>query len=216
MKRSNDKQMEKNNSKRREQRLTVAITIMAMISVFLFFPASSMADRRAEGSHRDPHHGVEKEKFVIDLGNTTFRGRDQNGSTLLLKRMLKEQHPWVAITDYRLKKVVVVAKTKYGRGKIQLRVGPEYSDRYRVSGRPQDFQSYHRHTYDRVHIHSPFHDSWGPWQLKLDGHFKVRKVVLVVEKRKPHHYGWHYDHKPRHHYKDNRFWSGVYHFDFRW
>lgn len=129
---------------------------------------------------------VDRERFVLDFGDSHFRGNP----TLFLKRELLNQYPGINIGDYTLRRVVLVAKTKAGRGSAQLRVGPELSRHYRVDGAPRSFHSHHRDSFDRIRISNPFRDSWGPWQLFLQGNFKVRKVVLVLERRHYRHYGY--------------------------
>ena len=143
--------------------------------VLLLFPMSSMAGT---------------DRLVLDFGDSHLRSDNGYASTLFLKRALLEQYPGIEVSDYRLRRVVVVAKSKAGRGNVQLRVGPEVSGRYRVAGIPRDFRNGQRYTFDRIRIDNPFGDSWGPWQLHFHGNFKVRKVVLILEERPRRHYGW--------------------------
>ncbi len=139
------------------------------------------------------------DKLVLDFGDGHFRSGGGYSSTLFLKKALLEQYPGINISDYRLQRVVVVAKSKLGRGNVQLRVGPEVTDGYRVAGDPRGFFSDHPRSFDRVRINNPFGDSWGPWQLLLNGNFKVRKVVLIVEERHPRKHGRHYGWGPDQH-----------------
>lgn len=166
----------------------VSRSIMIMVLLLLLFPLQAAAGKGK----------ADRERFVLDFGDSHFRGNP----TLFLKRELLNQYPGINIADYRLRRVVLVAKTKAGYGSAQLRVGPELSPQYRVNGAPRSFHSYHPESFDRIRIRNPFHDSWGPWQLFLQGNFKVRKIVLVVEKRYQEHYGY---------YPYQRF-----HFNMRW
>ena len=154
----------------------VSRSMMIMVLLLLLFPLQAAA-----GNGK-----AERERFVLDFGDSHFRGNP----TLFLKRELLNQYPGINIADYRLRRVVLVAKTKAGHGSAQLRVGPELSPQYRVNGAPRSFHSYHPESFDRIRIRNPFYDSWGPWQLFLQGNFKVRKIVLVVEKRYHEHYGY--------------------------
>lgn len=156
----------------------IRIVSQAMLIMLLLLLLSPLQASAGKGR-------AERERFVLDFGDSHFRGNP----TLFLKRELLNQYPRINIADYRLRRVVLVAKTKVGHGSAQLRVGPEVSPHYRVDGAPRDFHSYHPRSFDRVRIRNPFHDSWGPWQLFLKGNFKVRKIVLVVEKRYREHYG---------------------------
>jgi hypothetical protein len=170
-------------------------TLLAGLLLLLLFPLQAMAGT---------------DRLVLDFGDGHFRSGRGYSSTLFLKKALLEQYPGINISDYRLRKVVVVAKSKIGRGDVQLRVGPEVTDRYRVAGDPRGFYSDHPRSFDRVRIHNPFADSWGPWQLLLNGNFKVRKVVLVVEQRHPrrhgHHHGHNYDWGPNQHFSFKMRW----------
>lgn len=161
-----------------------------------------------------------RERFVLNFGDGHYRAHRGQYSTLFLKREMIRQYPRLNIVDYRLKKVVVMAKTKHGRGRVQLRVGPEITHPYRVGGHPGQFHRHHPGTFDRVRIRNPFADSWGPWQLRLQGNFKVRKVVLIMEERGRRHYGtprnwnqhWYYGNLHRHYGKDRRHHKR----DYRW
>jgi len=131
-----------------------------------------------------------KEKYVLDFGDQFMNGTRGDSATLYLKKALRNQYPGIDVTDFRLLKVVLLAKTKKGRGVAQLRVGPEVSEFYRVAGRPRGFRHNNRDSFDRISIENPYNNSRGPWQLNLQGKFKVRKVILIVEERKRRHYGW--------------------------
>lgn len=126
---------------------------------------------------------VDQGRYVINYGDRNFLGHGGEPSVLFLKRELLYQYPGLDVTNLRLREVVLVAKSKIGRGVAQLRVGPEISNFYQVAGRPRDFFSRNRYTFARVNINNPFRQSWGPWQLHLKGNFKVRKVILIVEER---------------------------------
>lgn len=137
---------------------------------------------------------AERERYVLDFDDTFIRSYNRQPATLFLKRTLREQYPNVNMRDLELKKVVLVAKTRMGRGGAELRVGSQRSYNSRVHGRPPEFKSHSKHTFDRVQFRNPAYGSKGPWQLDLWGNFKVRKVVLVVEERdryRPRHHGDH-------------------------
>ncbi len=187
----------------------IKITVLVLLALSLFFPIGALAD----DDHRRKGH---KERFVLDFGDQQFSSYHGEPSTLYLKKALRRQYPYVNVSDYRLRKVVLVAKTYYGRGNAQLRVGPEMTDLYRVGGHPHQFDRKKRNSFDKVRIHNPFRDSWGPWQLYLRGNFKVRKVVLVVEKRHQSHYGWSHNDYPERHYYDWRSDDGRFYFNMRW
>lgn len=167
------------------------IRVMLIVLVLLLFSPLQAAAGKGK---------ADRERFVLDFGDSHFRGNP----TLFLKRELLNQYPGINISDYRLRRVVLVAKTKKGQGSAQLRVGPELSPQYRVDGLPRAFHSHHPESFDRIRIRNPFRDSWGPWQLFLQGNFKVRKVVLVLERRHYAQYG--YGYSPYHHFQFKMRW----------
>jgi hypothetical protein len=167
-----------------ETKIQCSKIVLIGLFLLLLFPLQAMAG---------------EDRLVLDFADSHICSTQGYASTLYLKKALLEQYPGINISDYRLREVVVVAKTKVGRGDVQLRVGPEVTGRYRVAGSPGGFHSNHPRSFDRVGIHNPFDDSWGPWQLLLNGNFKVRKVVLVVEERHPRRHGRHYGSAPNQH-----------------
>lgn len=129
---------------------------------------------------RDNRRGVRK--FVLQMNN---RGLYQGNSTIYLKQMLQNQYG-VMPRNFELERVVLVAKTRQGRGTAALKVGNWTSYPERVNGNPYDFNSNEPYTFDRVRFENNsgrFND--GVWQLLLRGNFKVKRVVVFV-KRKGH------------------------------
>lgn len=122
-----------------------------------------------------------QERFVLDFNDRHIRGHRGEPGTIFLKKSLKEQYPWVQVSDLELKKVVMVAKSKRGRGAAGLRVGKWATDMYEVGGKPRSFNHRGRSSFDRLRFLNLSHNSRGPWQLGLQGNFIVRKIVLVVE-----------------------------------
>lgn len=125
-----------------------------------------------------------QERFVLDFNDSHIRGHKGEGATIFLKRSLKQQYPWVKVSDLQLKKVVLVAKSKKGRGGAELKVGKWATDMYEVGGDPRSFHDNGRKSFDRVKFWNPSRSSRGPWQIGLRGNFIVRKVVLVVDNHK--------------------------------
>lgn len=126
-----------------------------------------------------------KDRFVLDYRDSQLSSHRGEPATLLLKKALKEQYPWVDIDDLELRRVVLIAKSRHGRGEARLRVGHRMTEMYRVEGGAGRFRDDRRFTFDRIHFSNPSHDSNGPWQIDLQGNFIVNKVVLEVEER-PH------------------------------
>jgi len=140
-----------------------------------------------------------RERYVLEFDDAHIRASQGAPATIFLKKAFREQYPWVELADMDLRKVVLVAKSKMGRGGAQLRVGEWFTDTYEVAGRPVDFRDRRKITFDEVHFYNPSGSSHGPWQIDLQGNFIVRKVVLELNNyRWKHHY---YGRKP-HHKKD--------------
>jgi hypothetical protein len=129
-----------------------------------------------------------RERYVIDFNDSHIRGYQGEAATIFLKKSLKAQYPWVRIADLELEKVVLMAKSKKGRGGAGLRVGNWTTDMYRVAGDPQRFHNSGKHTFDRVRFWNPSKNSKGPWQIELKGNFIVRKIVLVVNDHNQRNY----------------------------
>ena len=121
-----------------------------------------------------------QERYVIDFNDSHIRGHRGEKATIYLKKSLKAQYPWVRLSDLELEKVVLVAKSKKGRGGAELRVGKWSTDMYGVDGEPRQFHERGRYTFDKVRFWNPSKNSNGQWQLGLKGNLIVRKVVLIV------------------------------------
>lgn len=137
----------------------------------------------------DASYGMQQE-YVLAFRDRPLGTVGHTPAVLHLKKALYEQNPEINVSDYRLKRIILVAKSSSGHGVVQLQVGPQKSAIHGVDGTPHDYTRNDLSTYGRVSIHNPFYDSWGPWQLYLWGKIKVRQVILVVERRKKHRYGW--------------------------
>ena len=117
-------------------------------------------------------------RLRLNYNDVHMRGRE---NTLFLKRKIKEQYPNIRLRQATLDKIILIAKTKFGRGTATLKVGPNLSAPNVVDGNPSDFFNPDRYTFDRVHIDNPSYSSRGPWQIKLRGNFIIRKVVVIVD-----------------------------------
>ena len=159
---------------RKNRKLSILRSLLFAILMLFCIPAWVMASQ---------------ERFVLDFNDSHIRGHKGEAATIYLKRSLKEQYPWVQVSDLELKKVVLVAKSKKGRGGAGLRVGKWATDMCEVGGSPRVFRDNRKNSFDRVKFRNPSHNSRGPWQLGLRGNFIVRKVVLIVDNhRKRDHY----------------------------
>ena len=150
--------------------------LTALLMMFLV-PVNGMASR---------------ERFVLDFNDSHIRGHKGEPATLFLKKSLKQQYPRAKISNMDLRKVVLFAKSKKGKGGASLRVGDRVTSMYRVNGHPKSFKNERRASFDRVKFRNPSNNSRGPWQVDLDGNFIVRKVVIEVEDHSwsRHHMAW--------------------------
>lgn len=124
-----------------------------------------------------------KDRFVLEYNDSHIRSHRGEPATLFLKKALRDQYPWVDVDDLELRRVVLIAKSRHGRGEAQLRVGHRMTDMYQVDGGSGRFHDDRRNTFDRIHFSNPSYDSNGPWQIDMLGNFIVNKVVLEVDNR---------------------------------
>ena len=125
-----------------------------------------------------------RDRLVLELHDRLVRSHRGQWETLHLKRILREQYPWVKVDDLDLRRVVLIAKSRHGRGDALLRVGHRVMESHSVYGRSGRFRDDRRH-FDQVDFGNLSFGSGGPWQIDLRGDFIVRKVVLEVDDR-PH------------------------------
>ena len=138
-------------------------------------------------AHPNHGHGNDRERLELHLGGLHLRGEN----TIYLKREIKNQYPGINLKRYNLKKAVLIAKTKHGRGKAKLRVGNHYTHYKVIDGHPHDFH-HPRKFYYRTGFRSPNKHANGPWQIWTKGNFKVKKVVLILERKRGHRHHHHH------------------------
>ncbi len=148
------------------KRKIILTAMFAMVLLGIAFPSNLLAAT---------------EKYVLDFCDTHVRAYRGEKSTLLLKKTMRAQYPWVDLRKVDLQKVVLVAKSKMGKGGAKLRIGDHWSEGHRVGGRPESFYDYEPYTFDRIRFRLPSENDHGPWQIDLRGNFIVRKVILYIE-----------------------------------
>ncbi len=134
--------------------------MVIVLFVFFLLPLPAMA---------------EKQRIVLDFTDGHMQSRRGEQTAIFLKKELIRHYPGINVSDLLLHKVILIGTSEKGKGLAQLRVGPNSSGVYQV-GR-------HKHSFSQVELANPFRQSWGPWQLLLNGDVKIRKVVLEVENR---------------------------------
>jgi len=124
-----------------------------------------------------PRRGNGVKRFELTFNrNRVFRGEH----TVFIKRRLREEYG-VNLKRFRIKAVVLVAKSRHGRGKSYLTVGDASSFEKIIDGRPYEFRG--RGGYNRVRFRNPKRNSRGPWQLHLRGQIKIKKVIVKLERK---------------------------------
>ena len=120
------------------------------------------------------------ERFVIRMGDAHYRGQQ----TIGIKRMLNQQYAHINFSNYDLKRVKLVAKSKHGGGDVELWVGNMNTFNERIPGNPQDFRNSAEWTYSKIVMQNPnYRNSAGRWQLQTRGNIKIKKIVVVAESR---------------------------------
>jgi hypothetical protein len=130
-----------------------------------------------------PHPGLGGEdRIVLRLGGEHFRGQ---GNVIKLKQRIKAENPYMDLSRARLDSVVVVGKSKHGRGTVALRAGGQLGYPETLNGSPYDFHDPARYTFDRVRLDSPGFGAGqrGPWQLVLNGNIKIKRIVVKLKRR---------------------------------
>jgi len=164
----------KGHREKNHLRNAVRISLILIITVAIFPLTASASKQRFE-------------RFVLDFDDTRLQSMQSEPAKIFLKKSLRDQYPGIDLRALQLEKVVLVAKTKLGRGGAELRVGEHWSGISRVYGNPWEFHGPSRYSFDKVRFVNPANGSAGPWQLDLWGNFVVRKVVVIVSHvRRPH------------------------------
>lgn len=131
-------------------------------------------------------------RYVIDFDDSHIRGPRGEVTAIFLKKSLKEQYPRLDLENSKISRVVLVAKSKKGKGTARLRVGSWMTGMHRIKGSSRSFKASSRSSFDRVSFNHPYGSSRGPWQVHLKGNLVVRKVIVEIEDHswQQHHNRW--------------------------
>jgi len=121
---------------------------------------------------------VEK-KFVLHFDGQQFR---QQGK-IFLKQELQRQHG-IRVSNFRLNRVKLVAKSRNGNGKAKLVVGQDQTQMKYINGSRRDFRYNGNDSWDKVNFRNPSYNSRGNWQIHLRGNIKVKRVVVFLERKR--------------------------------
>lgn len=120
----------------------------------------------------------------IDMYDQQLKGFN----VLKLKKLIKQQKPGIDLQTMQLKKVVMQAKSKMGKGQATLVTGQTSSYPETVGGSPRAFHSYSQRSYDLVTLKPDSMSTNGKWQVELQGNIKVKSITVVMIKKKQNFY----------------------------
>ncbi len=149
---------------RKSIQIIMSFWAVCLLTVFLLPAAASAA----------------REKIILDFDDNYYHAGRGEKATLYLRREVKQQYPGFNLKSMNLEKVVLVAKSRMGYGRAQLRVGENVTREKRIDGNPDQYHDNRRFTFDRAVFHNPSRNSRGRWQIHMRGNFVVRRVILVV------------------------------------
>ena len=125
--------------------------------------------------------GVSETDLRLDYSHSHMKS-GQGDDTLKLRAKAKNQHG-INTQDYNLEGITLIAKTRKGQGKARLKVGGELSAAQRIGGTPSEFHDDSQWTYYEADFLNPKENSNGAWQVKLQGNFKIKEVILHMTKK---------------------------------
>ncbi|MCJ8276924.1 MAG: hypothetical protein HRT44_10955 [Bdellovibrionales bacterium] len=123
------------------------------------------------------------EFYVIEMDNVLLKS-NQGDDTIKLKQELRSQYSGLKLKKSDLLSVVLVAKSRAGKGKVRLAVGGVESAAQTVLGSQQQWNSKKQKSFDRILLENDTNSSQGAWQLRLRGNFKVHQIVVEIAKKK--------------------------------
>lgn len=103
-------------------------------------------------------------RFCLDFNYAHFFG---DGSVFSLQSLVNDKYPNISLSDAALEKVRVVAKSRFGHGKIILEVGGKIVDTGSVGGTPEEFDSWRPITFDYAVLYNADFAAPGPWLLRF-------------------------------------------------
>lgn len=106
----------------------------------------------------------------------------QGFEVLPLKRMIKQQNPGLDLQNAEIKRVAVLAKSRMGRAQATLVVGQSSGYPSTIAGSPRAFNSNSPRSFSVTQLEAPMYGgSFGKWQIELQGHIKVKEVIVTLK-----------------------------------
>lgn len=117
------------------------------------------------------------ERLVLHFGNEIYQG---SNNVLHLRAELMRQFPRIRTEDYALDSVKLYAKSQFGRGEADLLINQRSQGRIGIGGDPRNFYIDDVYTFDQVDLFNYDQNSFGAWQILLNGNIKVNSAVLSL------------------------------------
>lgn len=159
------------------------LRVVILLLVVFSFSTSLMAEpRRGDGPRGDKRRRSE-EKIELKMGGKPYL----NNGVIYLARLIKNIRPRIDLDKVRLVKVSFAAKSKQGQGTAYLQVGQEKTRPEMFGGSLHMWDSNKRDTYDKKVFYNPDPraDQGAAWQIHMRGSFKVQRVTVWIEKKRP-------------------------------
>lgn len=149
-------------------------------------------------------------EVTLDFDDAHIKGKN----VIFLKKALKDQYPNLNFKNQKLKQIVVLGKSKRGKGKIQMRVGNWTSNTEIIDGNTHDFNKRYNDSFNYISLDNNHEYSDGKWQLLTKGNLKIRKIILVMEDNRFSRRSWWKpmsdqvtDYEPRNEYRPYPYWE---------
>jgi hypothetical protein len=117
------------------------------------------------------------ERLVLHLGNQIYQGPN---NILHLRAELMRQFPGIRTEEYALDSVKLFAKSQFGRGEADLLINQRSQGRIGIGGDPRNFFIDDVYTFDQVDLINYDRNSYGAWQILLNGNIKINSAVLSL------------------------------------
>ena len=160
----------------------IILAIVSTAAILSVLPASAQYGRGGRGpgyggpGYGGPGYGGHRDRIVLNYYDQAFRGQN----TLYIKQKIRQQYPRLSPRHLQIERVVLVAKSRHGRGQASALIGGRESRSENVFGNPQDFHHDVPYTFSRIPFHNYSYNAQGPLQIYLRGNIKVRKVVAMA------------------------------------
>jgi len=112
--------------------------------------------------------------LTIDLNDQEYTP----GQRIYLKREIRRENPNLNLNLFQIVNVNMMAKSRSGRGMVELRINNRRQDNRQVNGNPVDYNDWSSYTYDKDILLINRSQESGPWQIIMNGMIKVRNINI--------------------------------------